>query len=593
MTKNFSGNPGFLLALGCVFAVGAGLRLHSLSSQILLDDEWHNLMAVMGKSYGGVITQFNPEDNANLPLAIYDLALYRTLGWTEFTLRLPVILAGLLSLLTLPLLVKKLLDARIALLFSCLLAIAPFLVFYSRYVRAYGWMMWLCFSALLLFHQWLTTGKRRFALGYALAGVLAIYAHLFSLVAVFTPLVTVIGFELVTRFKPRPSAAGQIIVPFKALLIMALILVLLLLPLMVPVLLASAKLPWQMGKLTWAGVITAATLLSGTANTPLNILFFLFCFLGQKWLFRRDPLLSWILLSTLCAYVIVLLVSRPMGLNTGAVLLRYMIVTVPMALMLVALTIDRFLTEARAVQWIPGSVPMLMVAGFIGCLYAAGPLPSQQVLPNNFTNHSAIQGSCRHLTWECSAANAVYPAFSVRQDQIPPFYRWLGGQSNVETIVEYPFDICDYNDLFYYYQHFHKKRVIAGYSTDPTLLGSGYAPSPDRDKSPFSVGIRSADQILSRVADPTKLAFRNMIEVADPATLLGSKADFIVLHKYIRALKFISNGAETASSYDTIQVYYRSVERLKVRFKEAFGPPAYEDGQLICFWIKPPGRGEK
>jgi hypothetical protein len=593
MTKNLNGKPGFLLALGCVFAVGAGLRLHLLSSQILLDDEWHNLMAVIGKSYGGVITQFNPENNVSLPLAIYDLALYRTLGWTEFMLRLPVILAGLLSLIALPLLVKKLFAARVALLFSCLLAIAPFLVFYSRYIRAYGWMMWLCFSALLLFHQWLTTGKRRYALGYALAGVVAIYAQLFSLIAVFTPLLTVIGFKLATRFKARPPADRQIVVPAKALLIMALILILLLLPLMVPVLLASAKLPWQMGKLTWTGVVTAATLLSGTVNGPLNVLFFLSCLLGLIWLFRRDPLLGWIFLSTFCAYVIVLLASRPMGLNTGAVLLRYMIVAVPMALMLVALTLDRFLTQAQDVKWIPGGIPMLLVAGFIGCLYAAGPLPTQQVRPNNFTNHSAFQGSYRQPTWECSVANTVYPAFSVRQDQIPPFYRWLGGQSNVKTIVEYPLDICDYNDLFYYYQHFHRKRVIAGYSTDPTLLGSGYTPSPDRDKSPFSIGIASADQVLSCVADPTKLAFQNMIEVQDPATLLGSKADLIVLHKCIRTLNLMSNGAEAASTHDTIQVYYRSAELLKVRFKEAFGPPAYEDEQMICFWIKPPGRAEK
>jgi uncharacterized membrane protein len=592
MTNNLRKNPSFLLAMGCVFAVGAYLRLNTLSSQILLDDEWHSINEVIGKNYTDVLTQFNPHDNFSLPFAIYNLALYHTFGWSEFTLRLPVILAGLLSLIFLPLLVKKTFNERVSLMFSCFLAIAPFLIFYSRYARAYGFVMLLCFSALILFYQWLTTGKLRYAVGFVFADIFAIYAHLFSLVAVFTPLVTVIGFELVNRFKVHSSACQQIVVPFKALLIMALILILLLLPIMIPVLLESTKLPWQMGKLTLDGVITATTLMSGTVNCPLTILFSLLCIIGQKLLFRHNPLLGWIFLSTICAYIVVLLVSRPLGLDTGAVLLRYTIVVVPMALTMVALAIDQFLMRVRNIKRIHRSIPILMVAGFIGCLYAAGPLSALHVLPNNFTNHSAFQGSYKHQMWERSDANTVYPAFSVKQDQISPFYRWLGGQSNIEAVIEYPFDICDYNDLFYYYQHFHKKRVIAGYCTDPMLLGYRIAPSPDQGKSPFSIGMLSTDAILSRVADPTKLTFHNMVDVSDAAALLRSQADIIVLHKYIMALKIMPNGVDATAAYGSIQVYYRSVELLKVRFKEIFGPPAYEDGQIICFYVKQPKPGE-
>lgn len=586
MTSSLKKNC-FLPALGCVFVIGACLRLYAFSSQILLDDEWHNITEVIGKNYAAVLTHFNPRDNSNLPFAIYNLALYNIFGWSESTLRLPMILAGLLSLIFLPLLVRKNFNERISLLFSCLLAIAPFLIFYSRYARAYGFVMLLCFSALLLFHQWLTTGKFRYVAGFALAGVFAIYAHLVSLVAVATPLVTVMGFKLVNRFKVSSAAGRQIVVPGKAILIMALILIPLLLPLMVPVLLVSTKLPWQMGKLTWDGVITAATLMSGTVNCPLNILFFLSCALGQKLLFRHHPLLGWIFLSTICAYIVVLLVSRPLGLNHGAVLLRYMVVVVPMALTMVAVALDWFLMLAQKIKRIHRSIPILMVAGFIGCLYAAGPLPAQHVLPNNFINHSAFQGSYSRHTWECSDANTVFPAFSVKQDQIPSFYRWLGGQTNIEAVIEYPFDICDYNDLFYYYQHFHKKRVIAGYCADPTLLGCAVAPS----KSHFSIGMSCPDKILSRVADPTKLAFHNMIDISD-ASLLRNKADIIVLHKYLMALKIMSNGVNTTPEFDTVQVYYLSVVFLKSRFKDAFGPPAYEDEQIICFWIKQPKLGE-
>lgn len=129
MTNNLRNKPGFLLTMGCVFAVGVYLRLHTLSSQILLDDEWHNIFEVIGKNFADILTQFNPHDNFSLPFAIYDLALYHTLGWSEFTLRLPVILAGLLSLIVLPFLVSKTFNERVSLIFSSLLAISPFLIF--------------------------------------------------------------------------------------------------------------------------------------------------------------------------------------------------------------------------------------------------------------------------------------------------------------------------------------------------------------------------------------------------------------------------------------------------------------------------------
>jgi len=591
MTNTLRNKAGWFLAMGGVIAVGAYLRLHMLSSQLLLDDEWHSIDEVLGKNYADLLTRFNPHDNSSLPFAIYNLALTHTLGWSEFTLRLPVILAGLLSLIVLPLLVNKTFNVRVSLLFSSLLAIAPFLIFYSRYARAYGLVMLLCYAALLLFYQWLTTGKLRYGVGFAFLGIFAMYAHLFSLVAVFTPLVTGIGLAQASRFKAPFLAGKQVIVSVKALLAMAFILILLLLPLILPVLSESSQLPWQMGKLTLDGVITAATLVSGTANCPLNVLFYLLCFIGQKRLLKSHPLLGWIFLSTVCAHIAILLASRPLGLDTGAVLLRYMIVVVPMALTVVSLAIDQSLVWSGNRHKIHRSVPIFLVAGFIGCLYATGPLPRLQVSPNNFTGHTAYQGSYRHQTWERSEANTVYPAFSVTQDQIPPFYYRLGRQSNITAVIEYPFDICDYNDLFYYYQHFHKQRVIAGYCPDPTLLGYRIALS-QQDKSPFSTGMLNTDEILSHVADPTKLAFHNLVEVTDPAALLRSKADFIILHKYIVALKIISNGDGAAPTYGTVQVYYRSVELLKPRLIDAFGPPAYEDGQILCFRIKQPKTGE-
>ena len=223
----------------------------------------------------------------------------------------------------------------------------------------------------------------------------------------------------------------------------------------------------------------------------------------------------------------------------------------------------------------------------MGCLCATGPLLARQMLSNNFNNHSAFQGTYRHLTWERSKANSVYPAYSISQDQVPPFYHWLRSQTNIETVVEYPFDTCDFNDLLYYYQHFHRKQVIAGYCTDPTLIGFEYA-LPNGDQSRFTIGMLCADAPLSLVAEPKKLKFRNMVDVRNITALLCSNADCIIMHKYIMALKIVPGDAKTASIYSTIRVYYRSVRLLAPRFREIFGPPVYEDEQIICFRLKLP-----
>jgi hypothetical protein len=286
------------------------------------------------------------------------------------------------------------------------------------------------------------------------------------------------------------------------------------------------------------------------------------------------------------AYAVVLVVSRPFGLESGAVMLRYMIILVPTALACVALGLDTLLNRAPQVSWMRPGLPLAATAGLIGCLWAAGPLPALYGSPNNFANHSAFQFSYEHPTWEHAEAHAVYPAPPLAQDQIPSFYRWLGQQSNAAAIIEYPFDICDYNDCFYYYQHFHHKQVLAGYCLDARLAGYRFPPRPAQSAAPIHIGRWCADTILSAVADPSMLAFRNMIDVLDGTALSHSGADFLVLHKYVQALRFMTSADNSTPLYDSMPLYYRSVDVLGVQFKEVLGPPIYEDAEIICFQFR-------
>lgn len=567
----------FFFVLGCIFAIGAFLRLYLLSSQILLDDEWHTLNHVVGKTFIDLLTHYNTTDNSSAPFNLYSLALLKTFGLSEYGIRLPAILAGFLGLIIPPLLVRQIFGERVALIFASFLAIAPFLIFYSRFARAYSWVALLCFSALLLAHLWLTTGELKYGTGFVLTAVLAAYMHLLAVIVICSAFITALSCRV---FRPS-SHQGQperpaIPVSLKSIVLAAFVSIALLLLLLWPAILQSGHLPWRRGILTWSSILTAATMVSGTEQLALNVLFFSLSVAGQILLFKDTRQLGWIFLSTIGGYCVLLLASRPPGIHRGAVLLRYMIVAVPIALLLASVAMDYLLKRLEKMKGGKFGIPVLGTGTFLICLYATGPLPAIYAAPNDFTNHSAFQGSYKKHTWEHSEALSVYPDFSINQDQIPPFYRWLSGQ-NIKAIVEYPFDVCDYNDLFYYYQHFHKKRVIAGYCRNRELFGSTAPRQPGEDR--FAIGMLYPDGVLSRVTDPRKLVFRNMVDIDDAVALSQCSANVIVLHKYIVALKLMPH------RLGTVPVHWNPVDYFRAKFEKTFGSPLYEDEQLVCFRI--------
>src|SRR5665213_899641 len=128
----------FASALMLAFLAGLFLRLHLLSGQVLIDDEWHGLYYVIGKSPWWLLTHFSIPGATCIPLNFYTWLLGATIGWSELMLRLPSLVCGLLIVVAGLLLARKLVGTRRAALLAFLLAISPTLVFYSRISRPYS-----------------------------------------------------------------------------------------------------------------------------------------------------------------------------------------------------------------------------------------------------------------------------------------------------------------------------------------------------------------------------------------------------------------------------------------------------------------------
>ena len=74
-------------------AAGAYFRLASLSHELIVSDEWHGLHAAALLGYGELFSLMTP-GATSIPLNLYYKALLDTVGWSEFWLRLPSLLAG-------------------------------------------------------------------------------------------------------------------------------------------------------------------------------------------------------------------------------------------------------------------------------------------------------------------------------------------------------------------------------------------------------------------------------------------------------------------------------------------------------------------
>jgi hypothetical protein len=318
-----------------------------------------------------------------------------------------------------------------------------------------------------------------------------------------------------------------------------------------------------------------------------NFLFFVLLITGFWLLVRQKPLFGTMQLTIVVVYLLILWITRPRGVDDGIVLLRYTIVGILSGLLAVAYALDRVYLKIKEIT---GSKKLLPIAGlplsaaFFVLFFIKGPIPETYAVPNNFTNHSAFQGSYESHTWARSDARHTYPSFIATKESIPDFYPWLAQQEYADKIIEYPFDICNFNDLYYYYQHFHRKQVIVGYCRDRRYAGFTYMEKREGKKSSdatnFSIGALCVDNILARIRNPEKIAFRNMIDLDDLSAVARSGAEFIVLHKYYQALKIRPDGMAT------IPIHFRGVDHFFEKYRNAMGLPIYEDDQIVCFQIK-------
>jgi hypothetical protein len=567
-----------LLAAAAI--VGAFLRLYLIGDQVLIDDEWHGFYYVIGKSFGYLLTHFSIPGATCTPLHLYYHFLLKTVGWNELLLRLPSIVAGLLCLVVFPLLLRGILSRRATVIFSFLLAISPFLIFYSRFARPYSPEVLFSFITVISAYRWATSGQCRDAVLCVICGAATVYFHLFGIVAVAAPYFCVLLLRLMQNKLPALTGGTRVKLSVPHILAVLTITAGLICILVLPAFVHSAHT--SLNTVAGAGDASRVSLwpiiemMAGTANYVLVSVVVVLLTAGIAVLARKNGLLAAMFGLTVAGFVLSLALSKPHSMHAAIVICRYCIPVFPMAFVLIAVGLD------SALNYVESTAPAAsrlryrvmcnaLVGAFIVGLLWTGPLRQTYAMPNNFTGHSVFQQSYRPVDWKTSFFSEMTPPgfqwnTTIDMTEISPFYNRLRCDTGVNAIVEFPMMVGDHFNPYYYYQHFHGKRVIIGYTTafpDRTGLAAGNV-----------FGNTYIDSVLSLVQDNAKLRFKNMINMDDTAALAASGTDYVIIHRKFEA------------ELPLIVRPHPSIPQLEQRFGTAFGPPLFEDDHVIVFRLR-------
>lgn len=573
----------YAFGLACAFLLGAGLRLYHLKDQLFLDDEWHGLFFIRNRSLPEILTQMNPFNNSSPLLNIYGFICYHLGGVSEWNLRLPLLVTGCALPVLCALLVRRKVPLRAGIIFSFLLALSPFLIFYSRFSRSYILVALLSFTGLIYAFRWITGNRTADAAVFVLAGTLAVYAHPSAAAITAAPYAALAIVWLLRRLGVQASFCGAHAVRVKNVLTVLLVHLTLIAAATFNYFINRGSLPINTKAAGGWDIPGILRLAGGTAGAPeLAALAALACF-GFWRLYKSDGFFALLLAAAITANIFFILLLSPACISNSAVFLRYCIAIIPILLLCAANGTHQAIAALQnrlPTPFLRRYLPAVLIAVLVLDLYAKGPLPEIYRMPNNFTGHLAFQGSYKY-DWEKSRPDNFFPLPSrqISAQDMPVFYKWLETDPKPGTIIEYPFNFDNQTDQYYFYQLYHHKRVMAGYWKGLEGINASVTSEGARiiREKRLEIEVARPEGYFSSPDIVKRSHFRNMVDISDRAALRASRADLLLLHK------FITFSYPDKGGIGHLYLQEGSVSHLKEVLAGFLGAPAYEDDELVVF----------
>ncbi len=563
---------GALVLLSCVL-VGAALRARGLGSQIPIDDEWHGLDFALSRGFGFLFTHFSRAGANSIVYNLYLRAALVTVGWTELTIVLPSLLAGVGLLWVFPRFVWRRFGMEAGLVSSLALGISPFLIFYSRTARIYATLLLLECLALLALVEWLRGGRRRHAIAFVGWGALAIWSHASAL----APMAAAMAAVAVHRGLLARRGVGLAGPRARAVLAAGAAMLALAGALWLPGLLGALPSPEHApARFSWRTFAGLFEMWIGTANPVLAVLCLAALGVGVRLAARRAREEVIVLLAAIVGGLLSVLAARPNLAGVGLVLARYLLpgfLLVSLALGVVAQAMIR-----GAPTTVGRNLRFGGVFAVLALLYVLGPLPRIHGQVNSFTKHPAFQASYGEPDPTRALPDPLDDGSTkpVERARLQPFYGALARTFGRAPIIEYPFLLGEDVNLLYFAQQLHGRPVLAG--TYASGAGErdvfGIAVSPRRPGEPappspgFVTNAMMIDHVLARGEKDPRVRFRTVVDILDPVAVERSGAEFLVLHGNLLRELFELGPEGMGSEF---------VLRIERQLADRYGMPVFEN----------------
>lgn len=476
-------------ALSVIVVLGAVLRFWQLRAQVLIDDEWHALRRLLSASYRDIFSHFGWADYS-IPLTAWYRFLHEHGGLDEWTMRLPMAIAGSALPLLAAWLTRDLLDRTTRLLLAALLAVSPMLVYLSRTARPYALVATLALVALLAFHlAWQCPRHRHRNLAlYLGCSALAAWLHLLSLACTLAPFV---WFGVRALWQRDANAMGRLALVGTGLLVLLAIL-----------LTAPLVGDWNAlaGK-TGGGQVSAHSawrtllMLLGTRSAVAAAILVLLMLLGTVRLLRQKPVMAGYLLSAVLMTTVLTTLLQPAWVQHPGVYARYLLPALAPLLLFAAAGASTVLQSLpQGLRW-PAATAAMIALVFLG------PLPNQLYSPNQFMGHPYFQFDVDPQENRYVASHADQP--------VPAFVQQLGSKpARSLKLIQTPWQRQSGVLPYALYQRVHRQDVRLAMAA--SICDTGTLPDP--------------------VLDGRHLQMRNTLELE--ALLHGETrgADLLIVH---------------------------------------------------------------
>ena len=203
-----STNQQIALLLGLITLLGLALRIPSMNDALLWD-ELSTHYVVIDRSFGGMLDMVRGEQEVSPPLYFVFAWLFAQLGDPSLTLRLPSLVAGLATIPLTYLLGAWTVGRKAGLFGALLIAVSPFMVFYSAEARPYGMVTCLTLLSTLFLIAAVRENRTRWWVGFAVFSAASMYTHYTALFVLSVQFVWVLFYFKGLRIRALLAAAGS------------------------------------------------------------------------------------------------------------------------------------------------------------------------------------------------------------------------------------------------------------------------------------------------------------------------------------------------------------------------------------------------